>query len=104
GLVRSPSMRQRLEQRAGGARSVRVLRLPLVAELCHRPLLALRDEDRIEPEALDPSWRVRNATFERARASELLAPRGEGDQLADITGAAPVAGDPLHLAQQPADL
>ena len=39
-----------------------VLRLPPVAELCDGALLPVRDEDRVEPKALDPSLHFRNAT------------------------------------------
>src|SRR5437870_7424483 len=81
-----------------------VLRLPPVAELCDGALLPVRDEDRVEPKALDPSLHFRNATLERATASELLARGRHGDQLADVAGAAAVPADPLQRAQQPADL
>jgi hypothetical protein len=81
---------------------MRVLRLPLVAELGDRPLLALGDEDRVETEALGAPPLVDDAALEDAGASEPLSRRRERDQLADIAGS-PVL-DSLELSQQPLDV
>src|SRR5436190_18207572 len=61
------------EQRARGAGAVGVLRLPFVPELGDRPLLAVRDEDRVVAEALAPLRRDGDPTLERARAAELAS-------------------------------
>src|SRR5689334_7084057 len=74
-------------QRSRRSRPVRVLGLPLVAELGHRALLAVRDEDRVEAEAFRPARFLGDAAFERARAAELASVRRERDELADVAGA-----------------
>src|SRR5436190_12216852 len=81
-----------------------MLRLPFVAELGNRALLAVRREDRIETEAFAPVRLAGDSPFERAGAAVLVALRRDRDELADIPRAPPVAGDALELAQQPADL
>jgi uncharacterized membrane-anchored protein len=47
--------------------------LPLVAELGHRPLLALGEEDRVEAEALRAARLVDDPALEDAGAAKLFA-------------------------------
>src|SRR5207302_9671360 len=83
---------------------MRVLRLPLVSELGNRVFFAVRDEDRIEPEAFASARLVRDPTCERSRAAELVALRRDRHELADVARPPPVALDPLERAEQPANL
>jgi hypothetical protein len=91
-------------ERGCGARAMGVLGLPVVAELCHRLLLALRDEDRVEAETAGSPRLADDAAFEDARAAELGAGRRDGDQLTDVTRAPSLALDTLELTQQPRDV
>ena len=87
------------EEAFRGSGSVRVLGLPLVAELGDRPLLALRDEHRVETEASGPSEPVGDSALEDAGAPELLALRREGDELADVPRATALAFDATKLRE-----
>src|SRR5581483_11527591 len=58
--------------------------LPLVAELGHRPLLAVRDEHRVEAEAGAAASFLGDPALKRARAAQLAAVRSDRDQLADV--------------------
>src|SRR5207248_1087391 len=93
---------QLFPQRFRGPRAVGVLRLPLVAELRDRLLLAGRDEDRVEAEAGRAVSLERDPAFERAGAAELPPVGRDRDELADVAGA-PVLDpgerveDPLHM-------
>src|SRR5207249_3438878 len=81
---------QQVSRRAG---SVRVLGLPLVAELRDGSLLPRWDEDRVVAEAFVTSWLFGDPAFEDACAAQLLAGRRHRDQLADVAGVAPFALD-----------
>src|SRR5436190_8400877 len=81
---------QQVSRRAG---SVRVLGLPLVAELRDGSLLPRWDEDRVVAEAFVTSWLFGDPAFEDAGAAQLLAGRRHRDQLADVAGVAPFALD-----------
>ena len=59
------------------ARAVRVLALPVVAELRDRPRLALRDEDRVVAEALAAARLARDRALEHARRRGSSSPSGE---------------------------
>jgi hypothetical protein len=83
---------------------VRVGRLPLVAELGHCPLLVLRDEDRVEAEALRAARFVHDAALEDAGAAVLLAVRRERDELADIARPPVLPFDADELAKEPLDV
>jgi hypothetical protein len=67
---------------------MRVLRLPVVPQLCHRPLLAIRNEDRVVAEALVAARLVRDPAVERAGAAELAAVGREENELRDVARAA----------------
>jgi hypothetical protein len=95
---------QGLPKRLRRARSVGVLRLPLVAELGDGPVLPVRHEDRVEAEALRAPRLVGDAALEDSGSSELFAGRREGDELADVAGSAPLVFDPLELPQEPLDV
>src|SRR6185437_5253551 len=86
------------EQRARGTGAVRVLRLPLVAQLRHRQLLACGDEDRVVAEAFASRRLGRDPSLERARTAELAPIGGEEDELGDVPRS-PVL-HALELAQQ----
>jgi hypothetical protein len=80
---------------------VGVLGFPLVAELAHGPLLAVRDEDRIEAEPARAAGLVRDPALQHPRAAELLAGGRERDKLADVSRSPALAFDSLELTQQP---
>src|SRR5437879_13593794 len=69
---------QRFEQHSGRARAVRVLGLPLVAELGNRAMLVRRDEDRVVAEPLAAGRRLGDPAFEDSGAPE-LAPVGRDE-------------------------
>src|ERR1700758_3638413 len=75
-----------------------VLSLPRIPQFRHRPLLALRNEDRVVAEALASGRRLRDPSLERARAAKLASVRGEEDELRDVAGAAIL--DALELAEE----
>jgi hypothetical protein len=77
---------------------MRVLRLPAVPQFRDRPLLTLRNEDRVVAEALAPTGFFRDPTLERAGAAKLAAVRRKGDELRDVAGAALLHA--VELAQQ----
>src|SRR5206468_12779209 len=81
-----------------------MLRLPLVAEVGDRPFLAVRDEHRVEAEALVPARVGRDAPAERPGPAQLLAVGADRDELGDVPGAPPVALDSLERTQHPAHL
>src|SRR5438105_651098 len=81
-----------------------VPRLPLVAELRNGRVLAVGNEDRIEPESLVAPGRSCDPPAERARAAKLVAVRSQRDQFAGIARLPSFAVDTFELAQQPADL
>src|SRR5256714_15226544 len=83
---------------------MRVLCLPVVAELGHGLVLALGDEDRVEAEARFASRLGGDPAFERAGAASLFIVRAECDELADVARASRAALHPLELPQHPADL
>src|SRR4051794_18177058 len=83
---------------------MRVLRLPLVAELADRPPLALRDEDRVEAEATAARRRLGDPPGECPGASDLLPVRRQGHELRHVARAAPVALDAAQLPQRPPHL
>src|SRR5215211_3659901 len=64
----------------GGVRAVRVLRLPVIAELGNGAVLAVRDEHRVETEALGAARVLRDAPFERAATDSLLSVRAERNE------------------------
>jgi hypothetical protein len=57
----------------GRPRPVRVARLPVVAKLGHRLLLAGGDEDRVEPEAAGAARPLGDAPLEHAGAAQFLS-------------------------------
>src|SRR5262249_46587911 len=79
---------------------MRVLGLPLVAKLRDRPLLPGRHEDRVVAEALAAGGLVGDPALQDARATRLLAPRRQRDELADVSRQAPVAVDAVELRAQ----
>src|SRR2546421_2217203 len=81
-----------------------VARLPCIAKLRNRLLLAVGNEDRVEAEALASAGRVRDPAGERPRSANLVTARRESDELADVARPASVAADSFELAHQPADL
>src|SRR5262249_40817771 len=82
---------------------MRVLGLPLVAKLRDRPLLPGRHEDRVVAEALAASGLLGDPALQDARATRLLAPRRQRDELADVSRQAPVAVDAVELREQSPD-
>src|SRR3954462_11017183 len=94
---------ERPQQVAGGPGTVRVLGLPVVAELRDSLLLACGDEDRVEAEPRAATRFLGDPALEDAGATHLLALRREGDQLADVACAAAVSFDALELCKQPLD-
>jgi hypothetical protein len=76
--------------------------LPLVAQLRHRPLLALGDEDRVEAEALGAARLDDDPPLEDAGAAALLALRRERHELADVPG--PPVLDAPKLGKEPVDV
>src|SRR6478735_1600023 len=83
----------------GGACSVRVVPLPLVAELRDRSVLAVRNEDRVEAEAFRSADRVCDPASERARSPMLGAVGCDGYELAYVARAAAVALDAFELLE-----
>lgn len=77
--------------------------LPLIAQLGDRLVLAVRDEDWIEPEAARSAGLVDNPPLEDAGPAQLSAVRRDSDQLADVTGTPRVALQALELGEQPLD-
>jgi hypothetical protein len=102
--MRIATLFQGLPKRPRRAGSVRVLRLPPVAELGDGPVVAVRQEDRIEAEALRAARLFGDAPLEDSGAAELFAGRREGNQLADVAGSAPLVFNPLELPQKPLDV
>jgi hypothetical protein len=95
---------QGLRKRAGGARTMRVPFFPIVSELGDGSLLPLRDEDRIEAEALRASRIVRDPALKHASAADLLAGWRKGHELADVARASAGALDAVELPQQALDV
>ena len=79
---------------------MRVAGLPVVAELGHRLLLALRDEHRVVAEPLRPARLLGDAALEDPRAAVLLALGPDQHELADVPGPACIALDPAQLVEQ----
>jgi hypothetical protein len=77
--------------------------LPFIAELGHRPVLAVRDEDRIEAEAARAARLVDDHALEGAGAAQLPAVRRDRDELADVAGSPRTSLEALELGQQPFD-
>src|SRR5579884_649822 len=73
-------------------------RLPVVPQLRHRPLLAIRNEDRVVAEAFGAERRERDPTVERAGAAQLATIGSEEHELRDVTPA-PIR-DALELAEE----
>src|SRR5262245_13004544 len=92
----------RVAQRLRRASAVRVLAFPVIAELGHRPLLALGNEDRVVAEPFGAAWFVPDPPLEDAGAAA-LAVRPQRDELADASRPPPLSLDPLELLQQPLD-
>src|SRR5437763_1768913 len=88
---------------ARGAGSVRVLGLPLIAELRDGSLLAGGDEDRVVAEALAPPRVFGDPSFQDAGSAGFLAGRRERDQLADVAGSTVFAFDTAELRQEALD-
>src|SRR5919201_484459 len=82
---------------------MRVLGLPLVAQLGDRLLLAGREEDRVVAEALAPTWLHAYSSLEDAGSAHLVSGGGECDQLADVARPSPVAFYLSQLREQPFD-
>src|ERR671922_1548057 len=91
-------------ERLRRSRPVRVLRLPVVAELGDGSVVAVRDEDRVEPEAAGASRLVPDPAFEDARAPLLVSLRRQRDQLADVARPPAATLHALELGQQPVDV
>jgi hypothetical protein len=83
---------------------VRVGGLPVIAELGNRPVLAVRDEDRIEAEAARPAGLVDDPALEEAGAPHLPAVRRDRDELAHVAGAPGVPLQPFELGEQSLDV
>ena len=81
-------------QRAGGPGAMRVLGLPLVAELCDGALFAVRDEDRVEAEAFLATRLFGDPALEDARAAKLRALGRQRDELADVARASASGSTP----------
>src|SRR5436305_1588346 len=77
---------------------MRVLRLPRVAELRDGLFVALWDEDRVVAEAAAAARAVGDRPLEDAGPAQLVAVRGDRDELADVPRA-PVL-DARQLAEQ----
>src|SRR5215203_2678598 len=75
---------------------MRVAGLPVVAELGHRLLLAIRDEHRVVAEPLGAARRLGDPPLEDPRPAELLLLWAEEDELADVAG----RPDPGRSAQR----
>jgi hypothetical protein len=78
--------------------------LPLVAELCHRPVFAVRSEDRVEAEAARAARLVDDRALEDAGAAQVTAVRRDRDELADVAGAPGVPLQALELREEPLDV
>ena len=88
-------------QRAGGPGAMRVLGLPLVAELCDGALFAVRDEDRVEAEAFLATRLFGDPALEDARAAELRALGRQRDELADVARASASGSAPSRRLEHP---
>src|SRR5512144_2137215 len=73
---------------------------PVVAELGDRSVLAVRDEHRVEAEALAAAKLLGDPAFEDPPAALLGPVRRERDELADVARAPPVALDAFELFQR----
>src|SRR4029079_12730892 len=82
-------------------RPVRGLRLPRVAGLRDRLLLAVGDEDGVVAEALGAPRLAGNPPFQNPCSAKLFTIRAEQNELADVTRAA--VGLVAEVAQQPCD-
>jgi hypothetical protein len=78
---------------------VGVFGLPLISELGNRPVLAVRDEDRIEAEAGRAAGLMGDSAPEDAGAAQLPAVGRDRDELADVAGAPGVSLEALDLGQ-----
>src|SRR5581483_4968870 len=90
------------EQRLRRPAAMRVLALPLVAELGDGALLACRHEHRVEAEAGGAPRLEGDRALERAPAAQLAAVGRDRDELAHVAGA-PV-GDAGERRQDPLDV
>src|SRR5690242_12810051 len=79
-------------------------RLPLVAELGNRALLAVGHEHRIESEPLGAAGPVRDSPAEGAGAAQLFPVRTDRDELRHVARAPALVFDTIERAEQPAHL
>jgi hypothetical protein len=77
--------------------------LPLIAELGNSPVLAVRHEDRIEPEAARAAGLMDDPAFEDAGPAQLPAVRRDRDELADVARSPGFPLEPAELGEQPFD-
>src|SRR3954470_15899544 len=84
-----------------GIRAMRVLPLPVVAQLGNGLISALWDEDRIEAEPLGAAGLYSDPALERAAAAELFTGRGHEHELADVARASLLHA--AELTEEPAD-
>jgi hypothetical protein len=83
---------------------VGVLGLPLVSQLGDGLLLAVRDEDRIEPESLRAPRLGADAPLQDPGPADLVSLRRDGDELTHVASALTLALDALELGEQALDV
>src|SRR5438034_1930504 len=82
---------------------MRMLCLPLVAELGNGSRLAVVNEDWVVAEALASARLVDDSARKRAGASQLQTVRREGDEFGDVPCTPAVAFDAAQPLEEPAD-
>ncbi len=88
-----------MRKRTRGLGTMRVLGLPLVAELGDRTRLAAGHENGVVPEPFLAATRLRDLAVETPRCAQLRPSGREHDQLAHV--ASPPILDTCELAEQP---